>query len=123
MGDWDAPQPQTKLERDLERWRKAFSDFLRLNTTRNASMQRLLELYASLADKKAESSKDYETQLVWFHVTTPLSKSELLYAIETTFALNNLVITPVGKDAVRLGPNMEPGKDAGRPVASPEPKL
>jgi hypothetical protein len=33
MGDWDAPQPQTKLERDLERWRKAFSDFLRLNTT------------------------------------------------------------------------------------------
>jgi hypothetical protein len=56
-------------------------------------------------------------------VTTPLSKSELLYAIETTFALNNLVITPVGKDAVRLGPNMEPGKDAGRPVASPEPKL
>jgi hypothetical protein len=123
MGDWDTPRPQTKLERDLERWQKAFSDFLRLNSTRNSSMQRLLELYANLADKKAEPSKDYETQLVWFHVTTPLSKSELLYAIETTFALNNLVITPVGKDAVRLGPNMEPGKDAGRPVASPEPKL
>ena len=119
VGGWDTPRPQSTLERDLERWRKAFSDFLRLNTTRNASMQRLLELYASLADKKAEPSKDYETQPIWFHVTTPLSKSELLYAIETTFALNNVVITRVGEDAVRLAPNMMPGKDAGTRNASP----
>jgi hypothetical protein len=123
MGDWDTPRPQTKLERDLERWRKAFSDFLGLNRTPNSSMQRLLELYASLTDKKAEPSKDYETQPIWFHVTTPLSKSELLYAIETTFALNNLAITPVGEDAIRLGPNMKPGRDPGRRNASPEPKL
>jgi hypothetical protein len=123
MGYSATPQPQTELERDLERWQKAFSDFLRLNSTRNSSMQRLLELYANLTDKKAESSKDYETQPVWFHVTTPLSKSELLYAIEATFALNNLAITPVGKNAIRLGPNMKPGKDAGRRVASQDPKL
>ena len=123
MGDWDTPRPQTKLERDLERGRKAFFDFLRLNTTRNASMQRLLELYANLTDKKAEPSKDYESQPIWFHVTTPLSKSELLYAIETTFALNSLAITRVGEDAVRLGPNMKPGKDVGGRNASPEPRL
>jgi hypothetical protein len=123
MGDWDTPRPQTKLERDLERGRKAFFDFLRLNTTRNASMQRLLELYAGLTDKKAEPSKNYEAQPVWFHVTTALSKSELLYAIETTFALNNVVITQVGNDAVRLGPNMNPGKDGGSRDASAQPKL
>jgi hypothetical protein len=122
MGDSAMPRPQTQLERDLERWRKAFSDFLRLNRTPNSSMQRLLELYASLTDKKAQPSKDYETQPIWFHVTTPLSKSELLYAIETTFALNNLAITRVGEDAVRLGPNMKPGKAVGSRDASLEPK-
>ena len=75
-----ASRPQTKLERELERWRKDFSDFLGLNSTPNSSMQRLLELYANLTDKKAEPSKDYETQPIWFHVTTPLSRRELLYA-------------------------------------------
>ena len=123
MGDWDTPRPQAKLQRDLKRWQKAFSDFLQLNSTRNSSMQRLLELYANLADKKAEPSKDYETQLVWFHVTTPLSKSVLLYAIETTFTLNNLAIMPVAEDSVRLGPNMKPGMDGGRRDASAQPKL
>jgi len=101
---YSQPRPQTKLERDLERWRKAFFEFMRLNETRNSSAQHLLELYADLTDKKAEPSKNYETSPIWFHVTTPLTKSELLYAIETTFALNNLEITGVEENRVRLGP-------------------
>ncbi len=110
----EPPRVETKLERDLAQWRKAFYDFLRMNGTRNSSAQRLLELYASLIDKKAEPSKSYEAMPIWFHVSTALSKSELLYAIETTFALNNLAITYVEEGTIGLGPNMEPGKDSGR---------
>jgi hypothetical protein len=104
------PRPQTKLERDLERWQKAFFEFIRVNGARNSSAQHLLELYAGLTDKRAEPSKDYETSPIWFHVRTPLSKSELLYAIETTFALNNLEIAAGEENTVRLGPKMGPGK-------------
>jgi len=110
------PRPQTKLERDLERWQKAFFEFMRLNGTPNSSAQHLLELYASLTDKKAEPSKDYETSPIWFHVGTPLTKSELLYAIETTFVLNNLQITTVEENKVHLGPKMGPGKGAPKGV-------
>ncbi|MGH7972816.1 MAG: hypothetical protein ACREIC_29225, partial [Limisphaerales bacterium] len=115
-------QPKTKFEHDLEHWQKAFSEFLRLNGTRNSSAQRLLELYANLADRKAEPSKNYESFPIWFHVSTSLSKSELLYAIETTFALNNLAITRLDEDGVGLGPNMAPGKDAGGRDPNPKPK-
>jgi len=104
------PRPQTKIERDLERWQKAFFAFMRLNGTRNSSAQHLLELYASLTDKRAEPSKEYEASPIWFHVRTPLTKSELLYAIETTFALNNLEIAAGEENTVRLGPKMGPGK-------------
>jgi hypothetical protein len=104
------PGPQTRLERDLERWQKAFFEFMRLNGTRNSSAQHLLELYASLTDRKAEPSREYESSPIWFHVGTPLSKSELLYAIETTFALNNLEIAAGEGNKVRLGPRMGPGK-------------
>ena len=40
---------------------------------------------------------------IWFHVNTPLSKSELLYAIETTFALNGFAIIPADDHSIRLG--------------------
>jgi hypothetical protein len=123
VGQYDLPRPQTKLERDLERWRKAFFDFIRLDTTRNSSAQRLLELYAGLTDKTAEPSTQYESSPIWFHVTTPVSKSELVYAIEATFALNNLSITRVDNERIRLDLNTGPGKDVGRPDANLEPKL
>ena len=123
LGYSHPPQVQTKLEHDLERWRKAFFDFIRLNGTRNSSAQRLLELYTNLTDKMAEPSKNYETMPIWFHVTTPLTKSELLYAIETTLALNNLEITGVEENRVRLGPRMGPGKGVGTTDKSLEPKL
>jgi hypothetical protein len=110
MGPANPTRAQTKLERDLDRWRRAFFEFLRVSETRNSSAQRLLELYAGLTDTKAEPSRDYEAMPIWFHVTTPLSKTELLYAIETTFALNNLAITPAEDTKIRLGPYVGPGK-------------
>jgi hypothetical protein len=122
MGHSDPPRVQTKLERDLERWRRAFFEFIGSNGARNSSAQRLLELYANLSDKEAEPSKNYETTPIWFHVTTPLSKSELLYAIETTFALNNLAITRAEDGKVQLVPSSRPGMNVGK-RASPEPKL
>lgn len=122
MGQYDLPQPQTKLERDLERWRKAFFEFMRLDSTRDSSAQRLLDLYAGLTDKTAERTQ-YDSSLLWFHVTTPVSKSELVYAIETTFALNNLSITRVDDKRIRLDIRQGPGKDVGRPDANLEPRL
>lgn len=123
MGYSRPPPVQTKLQHDLERWQKAFFEFIRLNRTPNSSTQHLLELYADLTDKKAEPSKNYETMPIWFHVTTPLTRSELLYAIETTFALNNLEITGVEENRVRLGPRMGPGKGVRTTDKSLEPKL
>jgi hypothetical protein len=123
MGQSDSPRPQTKLEHDFEQWQKAFYDLIRLNSTRNSCAQRLLELYAGLNEKKAEPSAKYESMPIWFHVTTPVSKSELVYAIETTFALNNLTIAGVDDERIRLDQSKGPGKDAGRPDANLEPKL
>ena len=48
-------------------------------------------------------SKDFGDRPIRFHVDTPLTKSELLYAIETTFTLNNLAIIPVDDRRIRLG--------------------
>jgi hypothetical protein len=110
------PRPQTKMERDLERWQKAFFEFIRLNGTRKSSAQDLLELYAQLTDKKAEPSRNYETSPIWFHVATALSKSELLYAIETTFALSNIEIMRVGEDKVRLA--QKGGSETPKPQPS-----
>ncbi len=123
VGQYDWPKPQTKLERDLERWRKAFFQFVRLDSTRNSSAQRLLELYAGLTDKKAEPSAKYESELIWFRVTTPMSKSELIYAIETTFALNNLAITRADNERIRLDQSNGPGKGVEGTDANLEPKL
>ena len=118
MGYSEPPRPQTKLERDLERWRKAFFELIGSNEKRNASAQRLLDLYADLTDKKAMPSKTYEAMPIWFHVTTALSKSELVYAIETTFRLNDLTITQTEDGGVRLAG----GSSAPRlPIRSPEP--
>ena len=111
MGPADPPRVETKLERDLERWRKAFFEFIRVNEARNSSAQRLLELYASLTDKTAEPSSNYDNFPIWFHVSTPLSRSELLYAIETTFELNNLAITSGEDSKIRLGPIVGPRKN------------
>ncbi len=94
-----------RLEEDFERLRQAFYQFLQGPDSGKhpTPTQRLLVLYASLAGKTAIPSKDFGNWPTFFHVDTPLTKAELLYAIETTFMLNNLAIIPVGNDQVRLG--------------------
>jgi hypothetical protein len=57
----------------------------------------------------------YERASIWFHISTPLSKSELLYAIESTFALNGFAIIPVDDHSIRLGrPAQVPGNNGRR---------
>jgi hypothetical protein len=92
-----------RIEQEFERLQKAFYEFMHVSDPGKHPTQRLLGLYASLAGKTAMPSKDFGDRPIWFHVDTPLSKSELLYAIETTFTLNNLAIIPVDEDKIRLG--------------------
>ena len=100
------PGPLTeaqRIEQEFERLRQAFYDFMHGPDPSKHPTQRLLILYASLAGKTAMRSKDFGDRPIQFHVDTPLTKSELLYAIETTFTLNNLAIIPVDDGKIRLG--------------------
>jgi hypothetical protein len=76
---------------------------------RNAA-QRLLEFYADLAGKTALPEPKFEGARIWFYVSTPLSKRELLYPIETTFALNGFAIIPVDDHSIRLDRLSSTGK-------------
>jgi hypothetical protein len=62
----------------------------------------LLAFYAQLVNRKPIPNQQLGGIPVDFAVLTPLSKSELLYAIETTLALNGLVIVNEEGDSVRL---------------------
>ena len=53
------------------------------------------------------SSKNYGRQLVRFEVTTPLTKEEVLYAIETTLKLDGLAITKVDGEKISVIPLAE----------------
>ena len=113
MGLSDRPRPASppprsltemeRVEQEFERLRKAFYDFMHPPDPRQPAGRRLFELYARLADKTAVPSPKFDGTGLWFHVETPLTKAELLYAIETTFALNNLAIIPVDDHKIRLG--------------------
>ena len=92
-----------RLAREFEVLQKHFHEFMRLPDPEQRKAQRLIDLYANLAGKSSVESQDLGGRSVWFHVETPLTKSELLYAIETTFALNHLAIIPVDDGKVRLG--------------------
>jgi len=111
IGNYDSAKPISRMERDLERWRKAFYDFIHYKAPPERPAQRLLDLYASLADKTAETSTNFGSNPIFFHIETPLSKSELMYAIEATFDLNWLRIVQVDDQRIRLsrisdrGPN------------------
>ena len=83
-------------------------------TPPDRSAQRLLGLYASMAGKTAEMSTNFDGMPIWFHIDTPLSKSELMYAIETTFDLNWLRIVPVDDQRIRLGRITERGPNRGK---------
>jgi hypothetical protein len=84
--------------------------------------RRLLGLYTDLAGKTATASKNFDGTSIWLHVETPLAKSELLYAIETTFALHNLAIVPVDDRRIRLGHISEVLRNNGARVEHSPPK-
>lgn len=96
-------RPKTEFERSVEEWRKALYKFVNYKGPRERSAQRLLEFYAGLSGKEAEGSGKYEGAPVWFYINTPLSKEELIYAIETAFRLNGLRIVEVEGGRIRLG--------------------
>lgn len=104
----------TDLERNLQRLQKALYDFIHYKSPPDRSAERLLKFYASLADKTAQSSKEFDGRPIWFHTESPLSKSELLYAIETTFTLNHLTIINVDDQKIRLGHIGDPAKGSGK---------
>jgi hypothetical protein len=58
-------------------------------------VDQLVEIYADLTDQKAAPSKIHGQNPVRFDIRTPLTKEELLYAIETTIKLNGLAIANV----------------------------
>ena len=67
------------------------------------------------AAKTAVPEPKFERASIWFHVSTPLNKSELLYAIETTFALSSFAIIPVDDHSIRLGlPAQAPSNSGGQ---------
>jgi hypothetical protein len=102
LGDANPLKPISKMERDLERWRKAFYDFVHYKAPPERAAQRLLDLYASLAEKTAETSTNFDRIPISFHIDTPLTKNELMYAIEATFDLNWLRIVHVDDQRIRL---------------------
>jgi hypothetical protein len=92
-----------RIEQEFERLRRAFYEFMHLPDAQKRPARRLLEFYARLAGKTAVPSPKFDGTGIWFHVETPLSQNELLYAIETTFTLHSLAIIPVDDRKIRLG--------------------
>ena len=109
------PRPRNEveqLEQAFERLRQAFYEYLNPAKPAKRPVERLLALYARLTDKTVvvtKASSQFYGIPVRFQVTTPLTKAELIYAIETTFALNNLAIIAVSADKVRVGHISEAG--------------
>jgi hypothetical protein len=132
MGGFGSPRPPPppprplneaeRIEQEFERLRNAFYDFMHGPDPGKHPTQRLLVLYASLAGKTAMPSKDFGDWPIHFHVDTPLTKSELLYAIETTFTLNNLAIIPVDDRTIRLGSIAEVLRNNGGRLGRVPPK-
>jgi len=69
---------------------------------------RLLEFYATLVDKTAEPSETLDGSRLRFRVTTPLTRAELIYAIQKTFSLNGLAIVSNDEKTVCLARMSEP---------------
>jgi hypothetical protein len=63
----------------------------------------LAEYYARLAGKELQVTPQLGSRNIIFEVKTPLTKAEILYAIEATLALEGLAIIPVEGKTVRVG--------------------
>ena len=104
------PRPPTdteRVEREFERLQKALYQFVHPPGPTKPMARGLVELYARLTGKIAAASPKFEGTAIWFRVETPLTKDELLYAIATTFALENLAIIKVDDHTIRLGHTSE----------------
>jgi len=97
-----APKPPT--------WREQLAQFyLKVRTKLgyppptppSPTVNRLLAFYGKLADRKPLPSGQIGQQLISFEVKTPLTKAELLYAIEATLALQGVRIEPVDAKSIR----------------------
>jgi hypothetical protein len=122
VGVWPPLAPTSKVEREFERLRRAFYAFINYKGPPARPAFHLLELYAELQDKTALASKQFDGANIWFQIQTPLSKRELIYAIETTFRLNNLAIIRVDEQKIRLGHIGETGLDTQKQGAEPPAK-
>jgi hypothetical protein len=111
-----------RLEQEFDRLRKVVYDFMHIPQPNKRSPQRLLELYARLADKTAVASTNFDRVSIVFQLETPLARSELLYAIETTLTLNNLAIIPVDDRRIRLGWIQEALRSTGKRIERVQPK-
>lgn len=76
---------------------------------------RLIALYAELTGRKALAADLYGDAPVPFNIRTPLTDKEILYAIETTLAFNNLTIIPVDDQSIRVGHITERSKPTQNP--------
>jgi hypothetical protein len=109
------PAPTSSIERKFEQLRRAFYAFINYKGPPARQAFHLLELYAEFRNKTAVASQQFDGIGIWFQVQTPLSASELIYAIETTFRLNNLAIVNVDERKIRLGHISEAAKDSRKP--------
>jgi hypothetical protein len=71
-------------------------------TSAPATLDDLMTFYATQQGKTFQPSPQSANRSIIFEVRTPLTKAELLYAVETTMALNELVIAPVDDKTLRL---------------------
>jgi hypothetical protein len=68
----------------------------------------VFHFYGKLVDKQTVIGMGTSTnQPLFFEVAGPLTKAELIYAIESTLKLNNIGIVPVDKTTIRTAPIVE----------------
>ncbi len=120
LGNSFKEKPISPLEEQIMRWQVEIYNFFQVTKAPDRPAQRLLEFYGRLVAKKAEPSEKFDRMRIWFNIETPVSQSELLYAIETTFALNHLAIVSGEGNRIRLVASDGQGKSPSRlPDTSP----
>ena len=87
----------------LEQLEAALYQFIQHQAPPQRPAFRLLQLEAELTHRTAVASPQFDTISAWLHVETPLTQSELIYAIETTLKLGNLAVIVVDDQRIRLG--------------------
>jgi hypothetical protein len=99
LSNWEQHRPQPPQRIELPN-RPATA------TRKAPSADSLVEYYATLMDRKATPSRTYGKHAVQFGIGIDLTKRELLYAIETTLALEGLKIvtnadTSISAEAIK----------------------